>query len=193
VETRFAPPTFTCAMPDLNILLDSIRFGSSTSNVTTADHHPNVGCQSPFPDSLSVIDSDRSPPIEVPGAMHGYQIVTEPECMDERDMAGIGSNKGRVYLLQYESIDEETQAGDLTDKIDVPSKEPKVMGGFSDIYQGTWRHRVSIDNQTGEGTLMVGAISHVSVDCIERATCRSPSSFCGHSLDGKWTFRVPRK
>lgn len=179
-------------MPDLNILL-AIRFGSSTSYVTTADHHPNVGCQNPFPASLSVIDSDESPPIEVPGAMHGYQIVTEPESMDERDMAGIGSNKGHVYLLQYESIDEETQAGDLTDKIVVPSKEPTVMGGFSDIYQGTWRHRVSIDNQTREGTMTVSAILHILADRVERAICRLPSSFCGHSLDVKWTFRVPKK
>ena len=154
-------------MPDVNILLDSLRSGSSTSNVTTADHHPNVGCQNLIAASLSVIDKDRSPIIEVPGAMHGYQIVTEPDSMNERDMAGIGSNKGRVYLLQYESIDEETQAGDLTYTIDVASNEPKVMGGFSDIYQGTWRHRVSIDNQTCEGTMVVGAIFHVSVDRIE--------------------------
>ena len=172
-------------MPDLNILLDSIRFESSTSNVTTADHRPHVEYQNPIAASLSVIDSDRSPIIEVPGAMHGYHIVTEPESMDERDMARIDSNKGRVYLLQYESIDEETQAGDLTYKIDVTSNEPKVLGGFSDIYQGIWRHRVSIDEQTCEGTMVVGAILNASVDRIKRAICRSPSSFCGHSLDVK--------
>lgn len=101
--------------------------------------------------------------------MNVGQSISKPENMD--------SNKG--LGLQSQPIDEETQAVDLTDKIDLTSNEPKDMGGFSDIYQGTC---ISIDDQV---KIVVGAISYVSVDRIEKTGFRSQSSFCEHLLDEK--------
>jgi hypothetical protein len=82
--------------------------------------------------------------------MNGGQFITKPENIDVVEM---DSNKS--LGLQSQSIDEETQAVDLTDKIDLASNEPKDMGGFSDIYQGTC---VSIEDQV---KTVVGAILHV--------------------------------
>lgn len=89
--------------------------------------------------------------------MDGGQFMTKPENIDEQDMVGMNSNES--LKLQLKSIDEETQAVDLTGRIDVESNGPKEMGGFSDIYQGTCNDQAKT---------VVGAILHVSVDRIER-------------------------
>jgi hypothetical protein len=163
-------------MPDISKLILSC-----TVRVTTLDCQSNAKSHDPV-----AIDNDRSlmPPeaeniIQVPGAMHGCQIMTEPESMDERDIAGMGSNKRPVYLMQYESIDQETQAGDLSKNI-TTSSEPNALGGFSDIYRGTWTHRVSIDNQTSEARTTVGVILRGSVDRINKlfaGRCQAAAGF----------------
>ncbi|KAK2467270.1 hypothetical protein APHAL10511_000819 [Amanita phalloides] len=91
-------------------------------------------------------------PITVPGAMHQCRIVTEPEGMDKW---GTREDKRPSYWLPIDSIDEETQAGDLTNQIKVPSMQPVALGGFSDIFKGDWRHRVSVDNELCDGTIVV--------------------------------------
>lgn len=97
--------------------------------------------------------------------MHSDQFMTKPENINEQLEDMIEMNSNESVGLQAESIDEETQAVDLTGKIDLTSNGPKELGGFSDIYQGTWIHCVSTDGQV---KTVVGAILHLSVDGIER-------------------------
>lgn len=93
--------------------------------------------------------------VQMPGGMHSLQVTTEPEAMDTGDMNG--ADRG-VYRIHYQSIDEETQAGDLTGQIIVQSKDPEALGGYSDIYRGVWTHRFSVDQQTSQARSVVGAV-----------------------------------
>ncbi|KAF8622864.1 hypothetical protein AX15_006705 [Amanita polypyramis BW_CC] len=128
-------------------------------------------------------DSQQSPAIvNFPGGKHEYQIVTEPQAMEKEEMPmGSRSDHHQSYRLQYETIDEMTQTGDLTNEINLCRTEPVALGGFSDIYRGKWRHRVSIDNRNEfhEATTLVShvlaVISVIVVNAALIGRCETPS------------------
>ncbi len=98
--------------------------------------------------SVMVTDDEPSRFMPMSGKTHSCQVA-EPEEMDvdTKDAKNMGGDKGLVCHLQYPSIDEETQAADLTEEIDVRSMEPVDLGGYSDIYMGFWIPRVSVDKR----------------------------------------------
>jgi len=123
----------------------------------------NAGVATPEPpvideDDYVMADYGIQPITQMPGGgMHSFQVTTEPDAMDTGDTNV--ADRG-VYRFHYQSIDQGTQTADLTGDIEVESMDPVALGGYSDIYKGVWRHRVSVDKLSSYATSVVGAVQH---------------------------------